>query len=274
MVYVDSGLNGKHVLITGASGGIGLEMTRVFLDEGAKVTANYNQSPRGLSALMTDYPTCLTTVGADVSSVEAMSNLFRKANSAFGRVDVAVANAGVANYEGVSAQEMSLDQWERILRVNLSGAFLTAKYFFQNLEEYPGEDASLVLIGSTAGLFGEAWYSDYSSSKAAMHGLMMSLKNEIVHIAERGRVNIVNPGWTLTPMAKEAVADKIMLSRILQTIPLRKIALPTDIANAVLYLSSDRLAGHVSGQTITVAGGMEGRVLFTPDEVDDYASRY
>ena len=125
----------------------------------------------------------------------------------------------------------------------------------------------MILVGSTAGVFGEAWYSDYATSKAGMHGLMMSLKNEITHIAPKGRVNIVNPGWTLTPMAEEALSDNDMVTRILQTIPMRKTATPQDISSAILFLASDVLAGHVSGQTINVSGGMEGRLLFTPDEI-------
>ena len=122
------------------------------------------------------------------------------------------------------------------------------------------------VVGSTAGEFGEAWYSDYSTSKAGLTGLLLSLKNEIVHLAPRGRVNLVNPGWTLTPMAEGRLENKESVAHILQTIPLRKVATPEDIASTMVYLLSDKLAGHVSGQTITVAGGMEGRVLFTPDE--------
>ena len=98
----------------------------------------------------------------------------------------------------------------------------------------------------------------------------MTLKNEIVHLSVRGRVNLVNPGWTVTPMAEDALSDKARVSRIMQTIPLRKVAAPADIAHAILYLSSDKLAGHVSGQTITAAGGMEGRVLFSGDDVEQY----
>jgi NAD(P)-dependent dehydrogenase (short-subunit alcohol dehydrogenase family) len=151
--------------------------------------------------------------------------------------------------------------------VNLTGSFLFAKHFFANLERHKGDSASLILIGSTAGVFGEAWYSDYAASKAAMHGLMMSLKNEITHIAPKGRVNLVNPGWTLTPMTEEALSDKEMVTRILQTIPMRKTATTQDISSAIMYLASDVLAGHVSGQTINVAGGMEGRVLFTQEDI-------
>jgi len=71
-------------------------------------------------------------------------------------------------------------------------------------------------------------------------------------------------------MTDGELSDKEMVSRILQTIPLRKIATPSDIAQAILYLSSDKLAGHVSGQTITVAGGMDGRVLFSKNEIEEY----
>jgi NAD(P)-dependent dehydrogenase (short-subunit alcohol dehydrogenase family) len=253
-------------MITGASGGIGFTVVKVFLKEGAKVTAVYHTSQRELVDIASDN---LRITRADQEKEEEVQSAFAEANAAFGRVDILVANAGIANAEGQAIQDMPLEQWEKTIGVNLTGSFLFAKHFFSNLEKHPGEDASLVLVGSTAGIFGEAWYSDYSTSKAGMHGLMMSLKNEIVHLAPRGRVNIVNPGWTLTPMAEDALKDKAMVNRILQTIPMRKTAIPDDIAGAILYLSSPILAGHVSGQTITVAGGMEGRVLFTQDELGE-----
>jgi len=271
---MDLKLKGKHIIITGASGGIGIELTRQFLTEGANVTACYNREKRQLNDMLESFSDNLLLVSADIRKEESVKALFTKAKSRFGRVDGAIANAGIANHEGVGVSEMSLAQWEETLRVNLTGSFLTAKYFFLNLEEYPGDDASLILVGSTAGLFGEAWYSDYSTSKAGMHGMMRSLKNEIVHLASRGRVNLVNPGWTVTPMAEGAVSDPIMMSRIVQTIPLRKIAEPADIASTIVFLTSDFVSGHVSGQTITVAGGMEGRVLFTPDEVTEHVDRY
>ena len=265
---MDTGLSGKHVIVTGASGGIGLEVTRMLLAEGAQVTGTYNRSAKPLDVIKRDWPDNFIDVKVDQTSEDDVRNLFEEANRAFGRVDVLVANAGIANHEGKAIHEMGLEQWENTLRVNLTGTFLCSKYFFANLEKFSGETASLILVGSTAGFFGEAWYVDYSTSKSAMHGMMMSLKNEIVHLAPKGRVNLVNPGWTMTPMAEAALTDKDMIERILQTIPMRKTAVPEDIAGAILYLVSDKLAGHVSGQTITVAGGMEGRVLFIPEEVD------
>jgi NAD(P)-dependent dehydrogenase (short-subunit alcohol dehydrogenase family) len=264
---LEIGLTDKHVIVTGASGGIGLEATRLFLKEGAKVTGTFNHSSEPLDDIKNEWPDHFLVVQVDQTKEEDVGKLFDEANESFGRVDVLVANAGIANHEGKAIQDMTLEQWERTLRVNLTGTFLCSKYFFANLEKFRGDTAALILIGSTAGLFGEAWYVDYSTSKSAMHGMMMSLKNEIVHLAPKGRVNLVNPGWTMTAMAEDTLTDRDMIKRILQTIPMRKTAIATDIAGAILYLASDKLAGHVSGQTITVAGGMEGRVLFTQKEI-------
>jgi NAD(P)-dependent dehydrogenase (short-subunit alcohol dehydrogenase family) len=265
---MDTGLKNQHVLITGASGGIGFESTRVFLEEGARVSATYNTSMRNLQKLESKWSDQFSVYQVDIREESQVRNLFAQANDRFGRVDVLVANAGVADPTGIAIQDMSIEHWKQTMSVNLTGTFLSAKHFFSNLKAYPGKSASLILIGSTAGFFGEAWYCDYSASKAAMHGIMMSLKNEIVHLSPKGRVNLVNPGWTHTRMAEEALKDKDMLRKILQTIPMRKVALPEDIAHTILYLASDRLSGHVSGLTINVAGGMEGRVLYSQDELD------
>ncbi|MFW9973848.1 MAG: SDR family NAD(P)-dependent oxidoreductase [Candidatus Thorarchaeota archaeon] len=265
---MDTELSGKHVMVTGASGGIGFEVTQMLLTEGARVTGTYNHSSKSLDDIQRNWEDNLKVVRMDQTSEDEVRMLFEEANRAFGRVDVLIANAGIANHEGKAVQEMTLEQWERTIRVNLTGTFLCSKYFFANLQKFPKDTASLILVGSTAGYFGEAWFVDYSTSKSAMHGMMMSLKNEIVHLAPKGRVNLVNPGWTMTPMAEKELTDKEMTRRILQTIPMRKTAVPEDIVGAILFLASDKLAGHISGQTINVAGGMEGRVLFTLEEID------
>jgi NAD(P)-dependent dehydrogenase (short-subunit alcohol dehydrogenase family) len=270
---MDMGLKDRHVVVTGGSGGIGLETTRALLSENALVTATYRTSKRGLDDLPSKWSERVNTVRADILKESDVAQIFQIANDKFGRVDILVANAGVANHVGTAAHKMTLGQWETTLAVNLTGAFLCSKHFFANLDTNPEDYASLILVGSTAGYFGEAWYCDYSTSKAGLHGLMLSLKNEIVHLARKGRVNLVNPGWTVTPMAEDALNDDDMVRKILQTVPLRKVALVEDIANTILYLASDVLSGHVSGQTINVAGGMEGRVLFSQDEVDLFKSR-
>ena len=118
-----------------------------------------------------------------------------------------------------------------------------------------------MLVGSTAGLFGEAGHADYAAAKAAIvSGLLPSLKNEVVRIAPRARVNAVCPGWTESPMTRGSL-DEETLKRVTRTMALTKVAQPEDVAAQVVALASDRLSAHVTGQIVTVAGGMEGRLL-------------
>ena len=261
-------LKEKHVMITGASGGIGLTTAKFFLEECAKVTAQNHTNLGELLSLQKLYPGRIYPLQADLRKETDVIQLFDKANTYFQRIDILIANAGIWPEKDIPLYEMSLEQWQNTLAVNLTGVFLCSKYFLQNLKKYPQENASLILIGSTAGVFGEAGHGDYSATKAALFGLSKTLKNEIVHLAHFGRVNLINPGWTVTPMAGDTIQNEPEMKRITQTIPLRKIAKTADIANLIVFLSSDTLAGHISGSSITVAGGMEGRVVFLPDEID------
>jgi 3-oxoacyl-[acyl-carrier protein] reductase len=111
-------------------------------------------------------------------------------------------------------------------------------------------------------VFGEAGHADYASAKSAVvRGLLLSLKNEIVRIAPWARVNAVCPGWTVSPMTRTTLDDPSLVERATRTMPLRKVAQPEDIARQIVVLASDELSGHVTGQVVLVAGGMEGRIL-------------
>ena len=153
----------------------------------------------------------------------------------------------------------SRERWEETLRANLTATFLPARGFLRIVER--SGHGNLVVVGSTAGRFGEAGHADYAAAKSAIQvGLLLSLKNEIVRIAPRGRVNAVAPGWTYSPMTRGEL-DEALVSRISRTMALRKVAQAEDIARAVVVLASDELSGHVTGELVTVAGGMEGRTL-------------
>jgi 3-oxoacyl-[acyl-carrier protein] reductase len=118
-----------------------------------------------------------------------------------------------------------------------------------------------VLVGSTAGIFGEAGHADYAAAKSAiLGGLLLSLKNEVVRKNPRARVNAVAPGWTESPMTRGHVSEE-QVRRVSRTMALRKVAQPEDVARQVVVLASPALSGHISGQVVTVAGGMEGRVV-------------
>jgi NAD(P)-dependent dehydrogenase (short-subunit alcohol dehydrogenase family) len=111
-------------------------------------------------------------------------------------------------------------------------------------------------------MIGEAYHHDYAATKSAIiYGLTQSLRVEILDFAKRGRVNVVCPGWCATPITEEMLKDKQFVHTITATIPLRKVATPRDIASAVLFLTSDELAGHISGMVLAVSGGMNGRLL-------------
>jgi 3-oxoacyl-[acyl-carrier protein] reductase len=250
---VETGLRGKRVLVTGASGGIGSACVRSFLDEGAQVVAHYHEGRERAEALGD-----VQLVQADLTREEDADRLFAEA----GELDVCAAVAGVWPREDVPVWELSLERWEQTLRENLTSTFLTARGFLRGVARLGR--GNLVLTGSTAGIFGEAGHADYASAKSAVvHGLLLSLKNEVVRVAPPARVNAVCPGWTRSPMTRREVEDPALVDRVTETMALRKVAAPEDVARQVVVLASDELSGHVTGQVVMIAGGMEGRVLWT-----------
>lgn len=251
---MDTGLAGKGVLVTGASGGIGSACARAFMAEGARVLVHYN-SGRERAAEVGG----AAIVQADLTKPDDVARLFEESRAALGSVDVCAAVAGVWPSADEPVWELPLERWESTLRANLTATFLTAQAFLREVQR--NGHGSLVLVGSTAGRFGEAGHADYAAAKSAIQvGLLLSLKNEIVRVAPRGRVNAVAPGWTYSPMTRGAL-DESLVGRISRTMALRKVATADDIARAVVVLSSDELSGHITGELVTVAGGMEGRTL-------------
>jgi 3-oxoacyl-[acyl-carrier protein] reductase len=256
---METGLGGKRVLVTGASGGIGSACARAFAAEGARVLLHYHLGADRAEAVSRELDGA-PLFGADLTREDEVEALFAEAIDELGGLDVCAAVAGRWPEEDVPVWELRLERWERTLRDNLTITFLTARSFLREVER--NGHGSLVLVGSTAGLFGEAGHADYAAAKSAVSGgLLLSLKNEIVRIAPLGRVNAVAPGWTQSPMTRTTLTDPELVGRATRTMPLRKVAQPEDVARQVVVLGSDELSGHVSGQVVTVAGGMEGRVL-------------
>jgi 3-oxoacyl-[acyl-carrier protein] reductase len=266
---MDTDLGNRVVLVTGASGGIGGEVVRAFVREGARVAAHYGTNAARAEELAGELGPSCVALAADLTREDEAERLFAEAQTRLGPVQVMVANAGYWPPEDVPLHEMTLEQWNRTLAVDLTSVFLTMRAFFQGILRHRLSDPAAVLVGSTAGIFGEAGHADYAAAKAGLtYGLARSLKNEIARLAPRGRVNVVCPGWTRTAMTGGFQADPERVRRALQTIPLRKIARAHDVAMTILYLASTVLSGHVTGQVLTVSGGMEGRVLYRPEEVD------
>jgi len=271
-------LRGKVAFVTGASGGIGRALAEAFAAEGAQLAlsgnAAFDDLERWLAA--SRIPDAIA-LRADTTDPNSMLTAFDAARARFGRVDVCIANAGRWTPEFALLHEAPVERIRDNIGTNLLGTIWTARAFFRTLAaQGPREDgagACLLMIGSTAGRFGEKGHAEYAAGKAGLYGLLRSLKNEIVELDPFARVNLIEPGWTVTHMARPALQVPGVIERVVRTMPLRQLGRAEDVARAALFLASPGAARHVSGEVITVAGGMEGRSLWDPHQIDEEAIR-
>ncbi|KAJ3193060.1 hypothetical protein HK101_005499 [Irineochytrium annulatum] len=269
------GFAGSHVGITGASGGVGVPTARAFLEAGAVVSLQYNLQRSNLKSLLDEFPDRVIAISCDVTNEEQVADFMLKAVGRFGVMSTLIVSHGIWPPDDVMLKDMPLERWRNTMAVNLDGTFLFCRDYMKQLDQglrsadvQQLRNVAIVLVGSTAGKFGEALHADYSCTKSAMmYGLTLSLKNEIVKIHPRGRVNTVSPGWIRTPMAARAMEDKSVLYQALASSPLKKVSEPEDVARAILFLASESMAGNITGISLDVNAGMEGRVL---NEMGDF----
>ena len=271
---MDLGLEDKVVWVTGASGGIGRAVAEVFADEGARVALHANRGAEETRAWLADQPWSERgrVVQADVRDARALERCAAEIVELFGPIDACVANAGVWPAGDLLLDQLPVERLADTIAVNLLGTLYTVRAFMQQLRlsgpRSDGHGAAVILVGSTAGQFGERGHVDYAASKAGLIGAMRSLKNEVVQLDPCARVNVVEPGWTVTHMARPALDEPGTVERVTRTMALRQLARAKDIARAICVLASPIASSHITGQVLTVAGGMEGRLLWNEDDVD------
>lgn len=270
---MDTQLHGQVVVVTGASGGIGAGIARQFAAEGARVVLHYRTGRGRVLALQKELaPAESLVVPADLRRESDVRALFSRAVREFGRVDTLIANAGAWETRDVPLHQMSLRQWRATMDGVLTTTFLSLREFLKLVARQRRGNA--IVIASTAAVFGEAGHTDYAAAKSALaFGVTRSLKNEMARLAPHtqdycgGRINCICPGWTVVPRLAAKLGDRKTIGKVTATMALPQLARPADIGHAAVFLASDTLARHVTGQTLVIAGGMEGRWLWQPDEV-------
>ena len=255
---MNSDLEGKVVLVTGGAGGIGSVISKSFAEQGAKVIVHYNNSKENAEKISKEINGF--AVNADLTDSEQTKELFNGIIQKEGKIDICIANAGKYPKDYAPLWEIDSDRWNNTISTNLSLTYNTSRYFLKHAAET--KKGSLVLIGSTAGLYGEAGHADYAAAKGAItSGLLRTMKNDAAQIGNGVRVNAIAPGWTVSQKKIDEGLDQTRVNRITSTMSLKKLAKPEDVANSAIMLASDSLSGHITGQVIEIAGGMEGRQI-------------
>ena len=255
---MNSDLEGKVVLVTGGAGGIGSVISKSFAEQGAKVIVHYNDSKENAEKISNEINGF--AVNADLTDSEQTKELFNGIIQKEGKIDICIANAGKYPKDYAPLWEIDSDRWNNTISTNLSLTYNTSHYFLKHAAET--KKGSLVLIGSTAGLYGEAGHADYAAAKGAItSGLLRTMKNDAAQIGNGVRVNAIAPGWTVSQKKIDEGLDQTRVNRITSTMSLKKLAKPEDVANSAIMLASDSLSGHITGQVIEIAGGMEGRQI-------------
>jgi 3-oxoacyl-[acyl-carrier protein] reductase len=245
---MDLGLEGKLVLVTGGSRGIGREIVLGLASSGASVAACYNRESDDVARLRSDLeqlggPSYLEQ--ADVSDPASVDAFVGGASERYGRLDAVVNNAGVVSHKMIA--DLDLEEWRRVIDTNLTAAFLVVKAALPAMDS----GGSIVNITSGVAMRGMPGRAHYISSKAGMIGLTRALCKEL---GPRGiRVNAIAPGIIETDQT--AGLDEAGRQRYSGLAALNRLGAPEEIANAVFFLTSD-LSSFVSGQTINVDGGI------------------
>lgn len=257
-------VKGKVALVTGAAQGIGAAIAQTLAREGATVLCT-DRNVKGAQAVATEIGA--ESYALDVALENEWANIAKLVDDKYGRLDVLVNNAGIEIVK--PANETALEDWRRLMSVNLDGVFLGHKVMEPLLRKAgeKGPPASVINISSIAGLVGFPNQPAYNTSKGGVRHLTKSMAIEWAHMGFNIRVNSIHPGCIRTPMLEQAVEGWMRegsinsndpWSVVADLCPMRKVGMPTDIANGALYLASDESA-FVTGIELVIDGGWVAR---------------
>lgn len=242
-------LNGKVAIVTGGTRGIGFEVVRTFLNNGASVAllgSKEESVTKAINKLKEEngnYP----VIGfyPDLASEKEVKEVFSKVANEFGHIDILVNNAGLSS--STKIEDYTIEEYDKIANVNMKGVFICSKEIVPYLKETKG---NIINISSMVSIYGQSAGCVYPMSKFAVNGLTKSLSRELAPVGIR--VNAVAPGITKTDMVA-SLPDEV-IKPLIATIPIGRIGEPKDIANACLFLASD-MASYVTGEIMQVDGG-------------------
>ena len=246
-------LAGKSALITGGSRGIGAASVRLFAQAGADVVFNYHRNQGAAAQLEQEarkHGTRVESFKADLSRDKDGKKLVEFARERLGRLDILVANAGIWNIKGVAIEDMSENDWDEMIRVNLKSVYSVVHHAVPHMIAQKG--GRIVAISSTAGQRGEAMHSHYGASKGAIISFVKGLSTELAR--HNILVNCVAPGWVDTEMSRPVLKTKAGMKFAVGAIPLGRVGTAEEIAGAILFLASD-LATFITGEILNVNGG-------------------
>lgn len=243
-------LKDKNIIVTGATRGIGKEIALTLAQNGANIAINYrnyNEEVEELINSIKEFGVDAIAVKCDVSKSDEVDNFISEVKNHFSSIDVLVNNAGITK-DGLLLR-MKDEDFNSVLDVNLKGTFNTTKSISPIMIKQ--KHGKIINISSVVGIVGNAGQCNYAASKAGVIGFSKSVARELA--SRNINVNVVAPGYIDTDMTK-SLPDKVK-DEILKSIPMKKMGNPKEVANLVLFLSSN-LSDYITGQVINVDGGM------------------